>query len=127
MTLTLLYVSRINELFNFLRHLKFDIYEFQDNLLKLDIFLDLTSKKNNKTLHLHNFSSIEFREVSFSYPNFAKEEMKYLEIVEKRIQKLSTDLSSYDKDNLHMIEEARKESRQKNPMILENINLILET
>jgi hypothetical protein len=92
----------------------------------LDVFLDITNKKKNKTFYLKDFNSIEFKNLSFSYPNFAKEELKYLEIVENRIKSYSSDLSSYNKDRIHMIDEARKEAKQKNQIILKNINLGLQ-
>ena len=127
MTLTLLYVGKINELFNFIRYLKFDINDFQDSLLKLDVFLDITSKKKDKKLYLKDFNSIEFKNLHFSYPNFAKEELKYLEIVENRIKSYSWDVTEYSKNELHMIKETKKEAKQKNPIILKEINLKLET
>jgi len=69
-----------------MRHLKFHVRDFKDDLLKLDLFLQITKQKKEKRNLLDDFHIIEFKNVSFSYPNFAKEELKYLEIIENRIK-----------------------------------------
>lgn len=122
MTLALLYVGKMNDVFNFLRYLKFYIDDFKDQLLKLDLFLDISSPKKEKTIYLSEFQKIQFDNVGFSYPNFAKEELRYLEIIENRIKSYSS-LDEYRKNELHLIEESRKEVKVKNPQILENISL----
>jgi hypothetical protein len=43
-----MYSSRINELFNFLRYVKFDLLRFLDDLEKLNLYLDLTQVKEEK-------------------------------------------------------------------------------
>lgn len=109
-----------------MRHLKFRVRDFQDDLLKLDLFLQITKQKKEKRNLLDDFHIIEFKNVSFSYPNFAKEELKYLEIIENRIKSYGN-IWDYGKDELHMIEEAKNEAKQTPPMILKNINLSFET
>lgn len=126
MTMTLLYVERVSSLFTFLRYIKFRINEFSDSLLKLDLFLDITKNIKSKKLYMDNFDKIKIKNLYFEYPNFAKEELKYLQIIENRIKSYSWKVSNYEKDQLHMIEEAKKESKQKNPVILKDINLEFE-
>jgi len=123
--MVLLYSDRINELFNFFRGIKFDIDRLKDNLEKLDLFLDITKTRDNKNRKLKELSRIEFTNTNFSYPNFAKEELKYLEILERRLLSYSSQ-ESYIKDELHMIKEAREELKEENPIILEDINLVFE-
>ncbi|MDF1682987.1 MAG: hypothetical protein P1U46_04750 [Patescibacteria group bacterium] len=52
-------------------------------------------------------------------------ELKYLEITENRIKKYSR-RDEYKKDQLHLIEESRKEAKKINPLILKKINLEFE-
>jgi len=125
MTLSLLYISRINELFSFFRYFKFDLDRFLDSLLKLNLFLNISEKKEYKNLNKNVFSKIELINLKFSYPNFAEEELKYLEITENRIRSYSSS-GDYVKDQIHIIEEARKQSKEINPIILEDINLKFE-
>ncbi|MDQ7022647.1 MAG: ABC transporter ATP-binding protein [Candidatus Gracilibacteria bacterium] len=125
MTMVLMYSDRINELFNFFRTIKFDLDRLKDNLEKLDLLLDISKINKNKNKNLTDIRKIEFINTNFKYPNFAKEELKYLEILERRILSY-TDNSSYIKDELYMIKEAREELKQENPIILEDINLVFE-
>jgi hypothetical protein len=105
--------------------LRFIFNSFYDRLLKLDLFLDLTQVKKNKKLFIKTFNKIECKNLSFAYPNFAKEELKYLEIIENRIKSYNTN-DTYDKDQLHLIEEAKKEAKVRNMNILDNISLRFE-
>lgn len=123
MTLVLLYAWRVNELFDFFRSLKFDFDRFKDDLSKLDLFLEITSITDIKDININDFNSISFINTNFSYPNFAKEELKYLEIIEKRIKSYSRQWE-YEMDQLHLIEETRLEAKNINPIILNNINLL---
>jgi len=123
MTMALLYVWKINGLFSFFRYFKFDFYRFKYDILKLDLFLDITKLKKTKNFNLDSFSNIEFKNLNFKYPNFAKQELKYFKIIENRIKSYSWDISDYNKDQLHMVEEAKKEAKQVNSIILENISL----
>ena len=125
MTMVLLYTSRINGFLDFIRWLRFIFNSFYDRLLKLDLFLDLTQVKKNKKLFIKTFNKIECKNLSFAYPNFAKEELKYLEIIENRIKSYNTN-DTYDKDQLHLIEEAKKEAKVRNMNILDNISLRFE-
>ena len=125
MTMVLLYSDRISELFNFFRSIKFEIDRLKDNLEKLDLLLDMAKIKKQKNKELNKISKIEFINTNFKYPNFAKEELRYLEILERRIKSYSNN-SWYVKNELHMIKEAREELKEENPIILEDINLIFE-
>jgi len=109
-------------LLNFIRIFRFNINRLNDELSKLDLFLNLTEIRKIKKLYPKDITIIEVNNLNFSYPNFAKEELKYLEIIERRINSYSSK-GNYEKDQLHMIEEARKESKIENPVILENINI----
>ena len=126
MTLALLYVSRINEVLTFFRRLKFNLNDFTDNLLKLNLFLDITEIKKDKIFSWKNIEKIEIKNMSFHYQNFAKEELKYFKIIEDRIKSYSWDKTNSEKDELHMIQEAKKEAKVINPFILKDINLIFE-
>ena len=126
MTMSILYISRLQELWAFIRISKFQLNDFKDNLLKLDLFIDLTTVKNKKTQVVKSFDSIIFKDLEFSYPNFAELELKYLEITENRIRNYSYKWE-YEKDKLHLIEEARKEAKKENPIILKNINIEFES
>jgi hypothetical protein len=123
--MVLLYSDRINGLFDFFRRIKFELDKLKDNLEKLGLLLDITKIKKDKNKKIDNISKIEFINTKFSYPNFAKEELKYLEILERRILSYKKS-NSYIKDELFMIKEAREELKQENPIILENINLVFE-
>ena len=125
MAMVLLYSDRISELFNFFRSIKFEIDRLKDNLEKLDLLLDMAKSKKQKKKELNKISKIEFINTNFKYPNFAKEELRYLEILERRIKSYSNN-SWYVKDELHMIKEAREELKEENPIILEDISLIFE-
>ncbi|MDF1682986.1 MAG: hypothetical protein P1U46_04745 [Patescibacteria group bacterium] len=48
MTMSILYISRLEEFFIFIRTLRWKLDEFKDNLLKLDIFLDLINKEKQQ-------------------------------------------------------------------------------
>jgi hypothetical protein len=52
--------------------------------------------------------------------------LKFLEISENRIKSYSSE-SEYGKNELTMIADAKKEAMQENSIILENINLRLQT
>jgi len=89
MAMVLLYSDRISELFNFFRSIKFEIDRLKDNLEKLDLLLDMAKSKKQKKKELNKISKIEFINTNFKYPNFAKEELRYLEILERRIKSYS--------------------------------------
>lgn len=125
MTMSILYIWRLEEFFHFLRSFKWQLDSFKDNLLKLDIFLDLMNKEENNKIIVNDFNSISFRNVEFKYPNFVEVELKYLEITENRIKKYS-EQGEYEKDQLHLIEESRKEAKEINPLILKKISLEFE-
>lgn len=122
MTMTLLYVTRMGELFHFLRVFKFRLDEFKDDLLKLDVFLDITKTEKNKISIPKWFDQISFEKVVFKYPNFAEYELKYLEIVENRIKSYTWE-SEYTKNELHMIQESKKEALEENPIIFKSIDI----
>ena len=126
MTMSILYIWRLEEFFTFVRSFKWELDEFKDNLLKLDLFLDLVDTSSIKKINELDFSSIKFISVDFKYPNFAETELKYLEITENRIKKYSNNWE-YEKDELHLIEESRKELKKINPIILNKINLNFES
>jgi len=126
LTLILLYISRINDFMYFIRSFKFEYNHFSDNLLKLDLFLDLTEISKNKNLFKEDINKLEFKNVSFNYPNFAEKELKYIEIIENRLKSYSWKMSDYEKDQLHIIQEAKKDIQIKPPTILNNINIVFE-
>jgi hypothetical protein len=47
----------------FIRGFKYHYNTFVDNLLKLDVFLELTTEEKNKKLYLESFEKIEFQDV----------------------------------------------------------------
>lgn len=126
LTLILLYISRINDFMYFIRSFKFEYNHFSDNLLKLDLFLDLTEISKNKNLFKEDINKLEFKNVSFNYLNFAEKELKYIEIIENRLKSYSWKMSDYEKDQLHIIQEAKKDIQIKPPTILNNINIVFE-
>lgn len=125
MTMTLLYTSKISQAFNFFRRLKIDMNEVFDELEKLDIFLSITEKTDTKQISEKNFAKISFENVKFSYPNLAKYEVRFLEIIEKRLEKLAGN-NQWDRNDLHAIQEAKKDVSEASPVILENVNLAFE-
>ena len=126
MTMVMLYVWRINNLMYFVRSFRFFIDRVIDSLLKLNIFLNLTEVTEKKRKNIKSFNKIEFKNVTFSYPNFAKKELEFLIIIENRIKAYSKNNNEYEKDQLHLIEETKKEAEQKSPIILNKINLNFE-
>ncbi len=110
----------------FVRRFKFGIDKLKDSLLKLNLFLNLTEVSNEKRKNIKSFETITFKDLSFSYPNFAKKELEFLTIIENRIKSYSKNISEYEKDQLHLIEETKKEAEHENPIILDNINLNFE-
>ena len=125
MTMSILYIWRLEEFFHFLRSFRWQLDDFKDNLLKLDIFLDLMNKEQKEKKSINDFKLITFTDVEFKYPNFAEMELKYLKITENRIKRYS-EQGEYEKDQLHLIEESRKEAKKINPLILKKINLEFE-
>lgn len=125
MTMTLLYADRINSIINFLRRLKFNLIDFKENLGYLNLFLEVTEEKENKKIYLENFSHLEFKNVWFSYPNFVKQELKYLEIFEKTL-KAYWRKTEWINEGFHEIEEAKKTINEIPPVILKNVNLNFE-
>lgn len=93
MTMMLLYISRIDQILSFIRSFRFFRDRFLDDLKKLDLFLDLTDGQKRfseeKVNNLKDFQKISLEKVEFSYPKFAKYELRYLEIIEKRIKSYS--------------------------------------
>jgi ABC-type multidrug transport system fused ATPase/permease subunit len=110
----------------FVRSFRFFIDRVIDSLLKLNIFLNLTEVTEKKRKNIKSFNKIEFKNVTFSYPNFAKKELEFLIIIENRIKAYSKNNNEYEKDQLHLIEETKKEAEQKSPIILNKINLNFE-
>lgn len=125
MTMTLLYADRINSIINFLRRLKFNLIDFKENLGYLNLFLEVTEEKENKKIFLENFSSLKFKNVWFSYPNFVKQELRYLEIFEKTL-KAYWRKTEWINEGFHEIEEAKKTINEVPPVILKNVNLDFE-
>lgn len=93
MTMMLLYISRIDQILSFVRTFRFFRDRFSDDLKKLDLFLDLTDGQKRlsgeKIKSLKNFDTISLENVEFSYPKFAKYELRYLKIIEERIKSYS--------------------------------------
>lgn len=83
-----MYTSGISGAFAYFRRLRFDIGTTLDDLQKLDIFLILTEKTNTAHISNWNFEKIILKNATFKYPNFAKYELQFLEIVENRLIKL---------------------------------------
>lgn len=125
MTMTILYVDRINSLIYFFRRVRFQFIEFKENLWYLNLFLDITEPKVWKDAYKDDFKTLEFKNVSFSYPNFVNHEIKYLEIFEKTLKAYGRK-TEYSEEWLFEIEEARKTLHEKPPIILKNINLKFE-
>lgn len=126
MTLTVLYVQKINDMISFFRRFKFGIIELKESLWYLNLFLEITEKNKNKNIFLEDLKKIEFKNVGFSYPNFIKHELKFLEIFEKALKEYWLDKTTYSKEWFHMIEEARKTINQNPPVILKDIDLKFE-
>ncbi len=125
MTMTLLYIEKMRGVFDYIRTFRFRYISLVNDLLQFDIFLDLTENRDSeKFLKNWTFDKIIFKNVAFHYPNFAKHEIKYLEIIEKRIKKLES--GKRLQEELEVIAEARKELAQTPPQILDNINLTFE-
>ncbi|PID83911.1 hypothetical protein CSB09_03710 [Candidatus Gracilibacteria bacterium] len=129
MTMMLLYISRIDQILSFVRTFRFFRDRFSDDLKKLDLFLDLTDGQKRlsgeKIKSLKNFDTISLENVEFSYPKFAKYELRYLKIIEERIKSYSR-IGSAEKNELHAIEEARKDLQEISPKILQGVDLIFE-
>lgn len=126
MTMTVLYTQRINDMISFFRRFKFGMIELRESLGYLNLFLEVTEEKKSKNIFLENFEKLNFKKVNFSYPNFVKQELKYLEIFEKMLKERWLAKTEFSRDWFHMIEEARKTINQEQPIILKNINLDFE-
>jgi ABC-type multidrug transport system fused ATPase/permease subunit len=125
MTMALLYVSRLDGVFSYLRDFKINFHRQQDMLKKLDLFLQFTEKKEKKSWIMWRIQSIFIKNLRFTYPNVSEKELKYFEILEKRILRYKWKRDSYDEDSLFMIQEARSQLKVKNPEILSDINMEL--
>lgn len=126
MTMALLYINRLQDFISDLWYSRFRLNNFFDQLLKLDLFLNLCEWRYEKKLEIKKFNKISFKNVSFQYPSFYEQELKYLNILENRIKSYSSKWE-YEKKELHLIKESREQAKIKNENILNNVNLTFET
>lgn len=87
MTMTLLYIEKIESFLRFIAFLPRKTQEILDDLAQFDIFLEITEEKENKNISEKKFTQISFQDVSFSYPKFAEIELKFLKISERRMRR----------------------------------------
>lgn len=100
------------------------MFNFLDKLLKLDLFLKITQADEDKNIeNIGKIEKIEFQDTKFKYPNFAEQELKYLEIQENAVNRFK---NRYNKDNyekeMAIIKKARKEINFESPEILKWVN-----
>lgn len=125
MTMTLLYIEKIQSVFDYLRRVYFDFWDLHEGLMKFDLFLDLTENKNPNAISHKNFAKISFKNVKFSYPNFAKHELRYLQILEETIKRFSSKRDM--EDEIAEIAETKKELSESMPLILRGVDMEFET
>ncbi|MCP4523067.1 MAG: ABC transporter ATP-binding protein [Candidatus Gracilibacteria bacterium] len=127
MTMSLLYVSRLDSIFTYIREFRFHLNHMQDMLKGLDLFLDFTENTVQGNDLIGSVGKVQIKNLTFAYPNVSEKELRYFDILEKRIQSYKGKKDSYDEDQLFMIQEAREQLKVKNPEILQNIHLDLES
>lgn len=127
MTMALLYISRLESVLSYIREFRFESNRILDMLLKLDLFLWLTDKKIIRTKELEGIKNIEIKNLSFTYPNTSQEELKYFEIIERRIKSYKWWQTRYYENELDMIEEARRTVSIQNQQVLWWINISFQS
>jgi ABC-type multidrug transport system fused ATPase/permease subunit len=99
------YLDRITRIFTSVSELFDQIISLNLSLTKLEFILKMKPKlidlDNKKTIN--NKFNIQFKNVSFNYPNFFDDEKEYFEEISKRILKTKT--SSKNKDLFYNIKE----------------------
>lgn len=128
MTLWILYISRIEGIVREVMSLRFSIANTIDNLKKVDLFLDLSEIAKGKRENISSIENINIENLNFSYPKFAEIEIKYLKILEDRLERLWENMKGgeeYD-DTLHYIQEAKDDLKAEAPVILKDANLNFE-
>ena len=123
MTMTLLYMTQFENIIQDFQNMNFQKNRFEDGVRKLTLFLWLTTSTQKEASPTSLvMGDISFTDVTFHYPNISHLELKYFDIIEKRIKKYGNKPSESQQDELHTIMEARKEAKITPPTILQDIS-----
>lgn len=111
----------ISEIINFKR--RFKEFKFRQECILL--YFKLTKKVWNK-IFKENINSLEFKNITFSYPSSSKYEKEYIETLKKYIigKKLTDDY--IDREIKKNLEEFEQEKNKKHQEILKNLNFKFE-
>lgn len=124
MTMVIMYSSQLQSIMETFFNLKLEYLDFVDTLSKVNLYMALTEENKGKKQRPWSLDRIEIKNLSFSYPNVSDQELKLFEIVKKRMKALAwkRGLYEWEENTLFAVKEAERDSKIKNPTILNNLN-----
>jgi ABC-type bacteriocin/lantibiotic exporter with double-glycine peptidase domain len=125
MTMSIMYVSRIEDFFSYLVYIIPQFRSFSDSVRKFEIFLSIAA--HGETLKQEKFQeeieAVRIKRLTFRYPKMVQEELQFINIAIDRIKQYSSKADDQDLDELHMLENLRKEAEHPSPIVLRNITI----
>lgn len=125
MTMTMMYVDRIQSFFIYVIDLKDETIKRIDKIKMLQLFIDLTKANTKKEGTINSLENIAINNLYFKYPNISEYELKFFEIHINRLKEYSWN-KEYLESEMYLYNQAIEESKVENPLILKWINATFE-
>jgi ABC-type multidrug transport system fused ATPase/permease subunit len=105
---------------------KREIEDATQSLDILELYLEATEQQHAKQdSSKMQYDRIIINHLTFAYPQFTEYELKYFDILLKKIDK-STTKSDKKLNQLHAIQEAKEKAKEISPIILHNTHITFE-
>ncbi len=124
MTMTIMYVWSLRSLIFSIRGLYIRTYVwFKANFEKFTTLYEMSTERKWLIQDIGEVSEINFKDVEFAYPKISKEELRFYEILDKKLQKMGDRNSEWRQRDIHFIKEALEDAKTLNPVILKWMSL----
>lgn len=125
LALTIALLNKLSWFISRIINSKREIEDATQSLDILELYLEATEQQHTQqdSSQIH-YDYIKFNRLTFAYPQFTEYELKYFDILLKKIDQ-STTKSDRKLNQLHAIQEAKEKSKEISPTILHNIDLML--
>ncbi len=94
----------------------------KEKLASLELYLTATHQTNTDIVSTVSYDRIDIQHLTFRYPSFSEFELAFFDILLRKISK-SVHQTDYELNQLHSIQEAKKNAMTINPLILKDVSL----
>ena len=91
----------------------------------LELYLEATQERDDMCVDDVIFDEIKMEKLGFAYPNFTEYELKYFDILLRKLE-LSPKQTEYELNTIHAIQEAKRNADHVPPIILKDVSLHLK-